>query len=84
MIGKNLKMEQIRTLTNDFIQTYIQEKIIFAQQQMVKLGQELFSKRKHETIMVVGSSMIFDNLFKSMKDKGTLFTVIVVDTSPLF
>jgi translation initiation factor 2B subunit (eIF-2B alpha/beta/delta family) len=51
---------------------------------MVKLGQELFSKRKHETIMVVGSSMIFDNLFKSMIEKGNQFTVIVVDTSPLF
>ena len=30
---------------------------------MVKLGIDLFSKNKPETIMVIGNSMVFDNLF---------------------
>lgn len=34
--------------------------------------------------MVLGHSVIFDDLFKSMVEKGTQFTVIVVDTSPSF
>jgi hypothetical protein len=53
---------------------------------MVKLGEELFSTKKNrvkeDNIMVLGSSMIFDDLFKNMVEKGIIFTVIVVDTSP--
>lgn len=51
---------------------------------MVSLGQGLFNNKKHETIMVLGTSLVFDNLFKAMVEQGTQFTVIVVDTSPQF
>jgi len=34
--------------------------------------------------MVIGTSLVFDSLFKSMVEKGAQFTVIVVDTAPLF
>jgi|LauGreDrversion4_2_1035121.scaffolds.fasta_scaffold100605_2 translation initiation factor eIF-2B subunit delta len=51
---------------------------------MVSYGEELFSKKKQETIMVLGCSLVFDELFKTMIEKGTQFTVIVVDTSPSF
>jgi translation initiation factor 2B subunit (eIF-2B alpha/beta/delta family) len=51
---------------------------------MVTYGEELFSKKKQETIMVLGCSLVFDELFKNMVEKGTQFTVIVVDTSPSF
>lgn len=49
---------------------------------MVIIGRDLFNKKKHETIMVIGSSLVFDNLFKAMVEDGTQFSVIVVDTSP--
>ena len=49
---------------------------------MVKLGKELFNGKKSETIMVMGTSIIFDSLFKELKENGTKFTVIIVDTSP--
>lgn len=84
MIDKGLTMDKIRSEINEFIETYIQEKIIYAQQQMVTYGEDLFNKKKHETIMVLGCSMVFDELFKAMVEKGTQFTVIVVDTSPSF
>lgn len=54
---------QIRQTINKFIDTYIQEKIEFAQRQIVNVGKELVSKRKKEQIMVMGTTTIFDELF---------------------
>jgi translation initiation factor 2B subunit (eIF-2B alpha/beta/delta family) len=34
--------------------------------------------------MVVGNTMVYDELFKSMVDRKADFTVIVVDSSPKF
>lgn len=53
---------------------------------MVSTGVDLFSKKKHETIMLLGSSVIFDELFKAIvAQRGAhTFTVIVVDCAPLF
>lgn len=34
--------------------------------------------------MVVGNTMVYDELFKSMVEKKADFTVIVVDTSPKY
>jgi len=68
----------------DFIENYIRDRIIFAMQQMVVVGEGLFNNRKHETIMVVGDTTIYDDLFKSMLGKGMKFTVVIVDTAPLY
>jgi translation initiation factor 2B subunit (eIF-2B alpha/beta/delta family) len=53
---------------------------------MVKLAADLFSKnsKKPETIMVIGSNIVFDYLFKEQQHKGVDFSVIVVDTCPMF
>jgi len=76
--------DQIRSTISKFIDTYIQEKIDLAQQQIVSVGKELISKRKKEQIMVMGTTTIFDELFRQLHDDSVKFTVVVVDTSPQF
>lgn len=83
LITKGRSIEVIKTEITNSIETYIKEKIVFAQQEMANLGQKLFRK-KHETIMVVGNTMVYDELFKLMVEKKADFTVIVVDTSPKY
>lgn len=63
---QTLTLDEIKSRVQEKIEDYIKEKIISAQDLMVKLGIDLFSKNKNkpETIMVIGNSMVFDNLFK--------------------
>lgn len=65
-LNKGYTMDKIREKIVEDIQRYITERILAAQTQMVKLGKELFNRKKHETIMVLGTSVIFDNLFKEL------------------
>lgn len=58
--------EVVKQELNYFIETYVQEKIQNAQKLIVELGKQLISKTKHEQIMVVGTSTIFDELFKQL------------------
>jgi translation initiation factor 2B subunit (eIF-2B alpha/beta/delta family) len=53
------------------------------------LGSELISKKRHETIMIIGSNNVVEQTLmraaKSDKDKERAsFSVIVVDTCPSF
>lgn len=73
----------------EHIETYIEEKIVLAQAQICKLGSELISRKKPETIMIIGSNICVEQTLirasKPEKDKERAeFTVIVVDTCPNF
>ena len=63
LILRNQGLAELKSEIKEVIDTYIQEKIIEAQTLMVSLGCTLFSKTKPETIMVVGSTMVFDQIF---------------------
>ena len=77
-------MAELKGEIRDVIDTYIKEKIIEAQTLMVSLGCTLFSKTKPETIMVIGSTMVFGRIFQKKAQEGARFSVIVVDTCPQF
>ena len=82
---EQLSLSQIENKLTDWITSYIQNKIVLAQEEMLRLGLQLFSKDKHDTIIVMGQNLVLEKLFISAKnDHGYDFTVIVVDTSPSF
>lgn len=62
---------------------------MLAQTQICKLGSELISRKRHETIMIIGSNNVVEHTLMRAaqqdkeKDKPS-FSVIVVDTCPSF
>ena len=78
-------LRDVQTKMNQWITSYIENKIVFAQEEMLRLGIQLFSKTHPDTIMVMGQGLVLERLFISAKnDHGLDFTVIVVDTCPSF
>ena len=51
---------------------------------MVRLGLELLSKQRGDTIMVIGFNFILERLFELAHEQGYDITLIVVDTCPSF
>ena len=51
---------------------------------MVRLGLELLSKQRDETVMVIGFNYVLERLFHQAHEQGYNITVIVVDTCPSF
>lgn len=51
---------------------------------MIKLGLNLLSRQKDDTIMVIGTNYVLESLFDQAYQQGFNITVIVVDTCPSF
>lgn len=83
-------LAEIKKRVIEYIETYIEEKIILAQAQICKLGSELLSRKRKETIMIIGSNIAVEQTLlraakPQEKDKERAdFSVIVVDTCPSF
>ena len=63
---------------------FIENKIVFAQDEMVRMGLELLSKRRDNTVMIIGNNFVLERLFVQAHEQGFNITVIVVDTCPSF
>lgn len=50
----------IKNTIIEYIETFIEYKIILAQEQICKLGAEILSKKKPETIMIIGSNIVVE------------------------
>ena len=57
---------------------------MFAQDEMVRLGLELLSKQRNNTVMIIGINFVLERLFVQAHEQGYNITVIVVDTCPTF
>ena len=57
---------------------------MFAQDEMVRMGLELLSKQRDNTVMVIGNNFVLERLFVQAHEQGYNITVIVVDTCPSF
>jgi translation initiation factor eIF-2B subunit delta len=68
----------------EWIDSYIADRIVYAQDEMVRQGIELLSKTKKDHIMVIGLNVVLEKLFMKAHADGKEFSVIVVDTSPRF
>ena len=42
---------------------FIENKIVFAQDEMVRMGLELLSKRRDNTVMIIGHNFVLERLF---------------------
>ena len=71
LIGdRDISLSEFKEKITDYIDHFISEKIVNAQEPMVRNGVGLFSKTKQETIMVVGANIIFDLVFKRALEEG--------------
>lgn len=59
----DLSLRQIQTAMAGWIDRFIENKIVFAQEEMVRLGIDLLSKQRENTIMVIGNNVVFEKLF---------------------
>lgn len=75
---------EIKAHLKEFIENYIYEKIVIAQESMILEGVNLLNKRRKEVIMVIGYSAVFNHLFLRAKQDHRDFELIVVDTCPNF
>ena len=66
------------------IDSYVEDKIVYAQDEMIRQGIKLLSRSKKDHIMVIGLNIVLEKLFIEAHDSGIEFTVFVVDTSPRF
>ena len=46
-----------------WIDSFIENKIVFAQDEMVRLGLALLSKQRDNTIMIIGINFVLERLF---------------------
>lgn len=65
---------------SNWIDSFIENKIVYAQDQMENFGVELLSKQRENTIMVIGFNLVLERIFVRAQEKGYNLTVIVVDT----
>lgn len=68
----------------DWFDTYIADKIVYAQEEMVRLGLELIPKHKKDTILVIGLNYAMEKTLIQASQEGRQIEVIVVDTCPTF
>ena len=45
------------------MESFIENKIVFAQDEMVRMGLELLSKRRDNTVMIIGNNFVLERLF---------------------
>ena len=76
-------MDVLKQNFKEIIQNYISEKIVYAQEAMVRNGLSLL-KLKKNTVMVFGSCQAIEKLFETAHKEGAKFKVIIVDTCPEF
>lgn len=82
--GDQNRLREIKTKMLDWFDTYIADKIVYAQEEMVRLGLELIPKHKKDTILVIGLNYAMEKtLIQACQDERDI-TVIVVDTCPSF
>ena len=76
-------LDEFKESMANFIDDYIEEKIVYAQEAMVKNGLSLL-KGKKSTVMIFGENVTMERLFEEAHKEGYKFNVIVVDTCPEF
>ena len=81
---EGLTLRKIQTAMSNWIESFIENKIVFAQDEMVRLGLELLSKQRDNTVMIIGINFVLERLFIQAHEQGYNITVIVVDTCPTF
>ena len=81
---EDYSLNTVQTAIANWIDKFIMDKIVYAQDEMVRLGVELLSKNREETIMVIGFNLVIERLCVQAREQGINLTVIVVDTCPSF
>ena len=84
LCSTDISVQAFRSGMAEWIDGYIGDKIVFAQEEMVRQGIKLLSKSKKDHIMVIGLNVVLEKLFVKAHADGIDFSVIVVDTSPRF
>jgi len=69
---------------SSWIDSFIENKIVYAQDQMENFGIELLSKQRDNTVMIIGFNFVLERIFARALKEGYNLTVIVVDTCPSF
>ena len=80
----DMSLQQIQTAMFKWIDSFIENKIVFAHDQMQNYGIELLSKTRENTIMTIGYNYVLEQIFTKAHERGYNITVIVVDTCPSF
>ena len=81
---EDLSLRQIQTAMSQWIEGFIENKIVYAQDEMVRQGIQLLSKQRDDTVMIIGINYVLERLFVQAHEQGYNITVIVVDTCPNF
>jgi translation initiation factor eIF-2B subunit delta len=82
-----LDQDEVPTITefkasfSKMITSYVEEKIVYAQEAMVTNGMSLL-QRKKQTVMVFGQHTAMEKLFETANKEGCKFKLIIVDTCP--
>lgn len=59
---EDYSLNTVQTAIANWIDKFIMDKIVYAQDEMVRLGVELLSKNREETIMVIGFNLVIERL----------------------
>lgn len=84
LCSTDISVQAFRSGMANWIDRYIEDKIVYAQEEMLRQGLTLLSKSKKDHIMVIGLNVVLEKLFMKAHAEGIDFSVIVVDTSPRF
>ena len=60
---EGLSLSKIQKAMSKWIDSFIENKIVFAQDEMVRLGLALLSKQRDNTIMIIGINFVLERLF---------------------
>ena len=78
------ELKEFIEYASEIFDEFIRERIVAAQDYMVKNGLGLLCKTKKDVIMCFGQSSVAEKLFERAQKDGYKFKVIVVDTCPDF
>ena len=84
LCATDISLQAFRGDMAKWIDCYIEDKIVFAQEEMIRQGLKLLSRSKKDHIMVIGLNIVLEKLFMKAHADGIEFSVLVVDTSPRF
>ena len=77
-------LAQFKTSALEFIDEFIDNRILYAQDLVLANGKSIISEKREETLLVYGNHepQIIEALLLQAKADGRRFTVIVADSSP--
>ena len=61
--SEGLTLRKIQVALSNWIESFIENKIVFAQDEMVRMGLELLSKQTDNTVMIIGINFVLERLF---------------------